>query len=276
MRAALALLLCLASAARAADASRYAWKEEWPRFRPSEYAVTGLALAGAAADYFLVPPPRAAVWKGDVFFDKDARRVLLIGSEAGRDRVKTAADLLTIPLMGYALLDGPITAWAGGGKDAALQLALINAETMAVVEVVNLAVTNALPRSRPEGTVCDPGSQYDPACVRSFWSGHTANVFAAAALICVEHDAMDLYGGGKADAAACGSALVVASAVGVSRVTSNNHHASDVVVGAAFGAAAGWMIPNLLHFKRKKTSKLGWLIPSAGPRGGGLTYVKAW
>ena len=272
------LVLALASAARADEApKKYAWDENWPRFRPAEYAVTGVALVGAAANYFLVPPPVTPVWRGPVLFDRPARNALLIGSEQGRDKVRLAADLLTIPLMGYAMLDGPVTAaWAGRNKDTAIQLALINAETFAVVEVLNLSISNALPRSRPEGAVCDPQSKYDSNCVKSFWSGHTANVFAAASLICVEHSEVGLYGGGRADKAACASALAVASVVGISRVTSNNHHASDVLFGAVVGAATGYLMPKLLHFRPKKENKLGYLVPNVNPRGGGLTYVKAW
>lgn len=272
------LLLALGSVASADGTEvKYAWDENWPRFRPVEYAVTGAALAGAAANFFLIPPPVNPVWRGPILFDRQARSALLIGSEAGRAKVRIAADLLTIPLMGYAMLDGPITAgWGGHNKDTAIQLALINAETFAVVEVLNLSISNALPRSRPQGAVCDPNSKYDSNCVKSFWSGHAANVFAAASLICVEHSEVDLYGGGGADKAVCASALVVASVVGVSRVTSNNHHASDVLFGAAVGAATGYLMPKLLHFTPRKENKLGYLIPNAGPQGGGLTYVKTW
>lgn len=277
MKTALALLLLLAPALQAAEDPKYAWDESWPRFRTSEYVVTGLAAAGAAANFYLVPAPRTPAWRGPILFDKGARNTLLIRSEARRDRAKNLSDYLAFPLIGYSMLDGPLTAgWAGGNKDTALQLSLINAETFAVVEVLNLTVSNVLPRKRPEGAACDPGTRYDPHCVKSFWSGHTANVFAAASLVCAEHEALGLYGG-KADAAACGASLTVAAAVGVVRIAANDHHASDVIVGAAVGAATGYLMPNLLHFRsRESRDRLGWLIPHAGPQGGGLTYVKAW
>jgi membrane-associated phospholipid phosphatase len=271
------LLLCLAPALRAEEApAKFAWHEDWPRFRTSEYVVTGLALAGAAANFYLIPAPKTPAWRGPIFFDEKARSKLLIPSEAGRDNMKAAADYLAAPLMLYAMLDGPLRTWAGGNRDTAIQLTLINAETFAVMEFLNLSISNALPRTRPKDAVCEPGSKYDPHCVKSFWSGHTANVFVAASLVCAEHRALDLYGGGKADKAACAAGLAVASVVGVSRIASNNHHASDVIVGAAMGAAVGYWMPNLLHFRSKKASKLGWLIPNAGPQGGGLTYVKTW
>jgi membrane-associated phospholipid phosphatase len=272
------LLLCLAPALRAAEPpKKFAWDEDWPRFRTSEYVATGLAAAGAAANFYLIPAPKAPAWRGDILFDESARRTLLIPSQAGRDDMRSAADLLAAPLMIYAALDGPITArWAGGNKDTAIQLALINAETFAVMEVLNLSISNALPRARPPGAECDPASKYDPHCVKSFWSGHTANVFVAASLVCAEHQALDLYGGGKADKAACAAGLAVASVVGVSRIASNNHHASDVIVGAAMGAAVGYWMPKLLHFRSRKENHLGWLMPNVGPQGGGVTYVKAW
>ncbi|MFA6091468.1 MAG: phosphatase PAP2 family protein [Elusimicrobiota bacterium] len=273
----MALILFLVPALQAAEVQRFQWDESRPRFRTSEYVVTGLALAGSAVNFYLIPPPRSPVWKGEILFDKGARNTLLIRSESSRDGAKTLSDILTFPLIGYAMADGPIAAgWTGGNKDTAIQLSLINAETFAVTEVLNLTVSNMIPRRRPEGAVCDPNTQYDPHCVKSFWSGHTANVFAAASLICAEHEALDLYGG-KADAAVCGASLAAASGIGVLRIAANDHHASDVIVGAAVGAATGYLMPNLLHFKAKKSGyQLGYLIPNAGPNGGGLTYVRTW
>ena len=269
--------MCLAPTLQAAEARRYAWDESWPRFRKSEYVITGLAAVGSAANFYLVPPPKSALWRGEILFDKGARNTLLIRSEAGRSRANDISDLISFPLIGYSMLDGPITAgWVGRNKDTAIQLALINAETFAVTEALNLTVSNLIPRRRPDGATCDPSTKYDPHCVKSFWSGHAANVFAAAALVCAEHGALDLYGG-KADAAACGTSLAAASTVGVLRIAANDHHASDVIVGAAVGAATGYLMPNLLHFRfRKSPNRLGYIIPRVGPDGGGLTYVKAW
>lgn len=269
--------LLLSAALRAAEPSPLAWKEEWPRFRPAEYAATGVAAAGAAGLFYGVPAPTRPAWKGQVFYDRPARNALLVGSATARRRVTVLSDALVLPLMGYALLDGPLTTGLAGERDAALQLALINAETFAILNLLNFSITNVLPRARPAGAVCEASSHYDPGCVKSFWSGHTSNAFAAASLICVEHEALPLYGGGRADGAACAAALFVASAVGVTRITSNRHHASDVVTGAAVGAALGYMMPKLLHFKpRPAVRRLGRLIPSVGPGGGGLTYVKTW
>lgn len=278
MRNTLLALLCgLPPALAAAQGRDLAWREDWPRFRTSEYVITGLAVAGSAANFYLVIPPESPAWKGEILFDRAARNTLLIRSPERQDSVKKASDLMTFALMGYAMIDGPLTArWAGSSKDTAIQLALLNAETFAVTEVLNLTISNFLPRKRPDGAVCDPATKYDPHCVKSFWSGHAANAFAAASLVCAEHAALPLYGG-VADPLACGASLSVAAAVSALRIATNNHHASDVLAGAAVGAATGYLMPNLLHFRFKGTrGRLGYLIPQVGPHGGGLTFIKSW
>lgn len=277
MRTCLALLCLLAPSLQAAEPSRFAWHEDWPKFRTAEYVVTGVSLAGAAANFYLVPPPRSAAWRGQVLFDKSARNTLMARSPKASDRADLVSDLLTFPLIAYSMLDGPVTAgWAGRNGETAVQLALINAQTFAVNEVLNLTVTNALPRRRPEGAACDPASKYDPHCVKSFWSGHAANVFAAASLVCAQHGALELYGG-MADGAACGTAVFAATAVSALRIVSNDHHASDVLVGAAVGAATGYLMPNLLHFRHKRSSSRdGAFVPTVHPGGAGLAYVARW
>lgn len=277
MRLALGLVLCLAPALHAQEADRFAWGEDRPRFRKAEYVGTGLALAGSAAAFFFIPHPTTPAWKGQILFDKGARNSLRARSESGRARATKLSDMLSFPLVGYAVLDGPISAgFIGGNKDTAIQLSLIGLEVFAVTELLNLTVSAAIRRERPEANVCDPNGNYDSHCARSFWSGHTANAFAAASLVCSEHQALPLYGG-KADGVACGSALAVASAVGVLRIVANDHHASDVLIGAAAGGAIGYLMPNFLHFRSKRPSnKLGYLIPNISPGGGGLTYLKTW
>lgn len=275
MRAALALAVLLPSALQAAEPGRYAWREEWPKFRTSEYVLTGVSLAGAAANFYLVPPPKSSSWRGGILFDNGARNTLMVRSRKTGDQAEVLGDLLTFPLIGYSMLDGPVTArWAGGDKETAFQLALINAQTFAVTEVLNLSVSNALPRNRPPGAVCDPASKYDPKCVKSFWSGHSANVFAAASLVCAQHRALPLYGG-AADGVACGSSLAVASVVAVLRIVSNDHYASDIMVGAAVGGATGYLMPNLLHFRPASAGGGAW-VPALAPGGGSLRYVKRW
>lgn len=275
MKITMALLFCLAPALRAQEADPLAWGDR-PRFSKAEYIGTGTALAGSAAAFFFIPHPKTPAWRGQILFDKGARNTLRARSQGGRDRATVYSDMLSYPLVAYAMVDGPITAAIRGNKDTAIQLSLIGAEVFAVTELLNLTVSAVVRRERPADNVCDPNGKYDSHCARSFWSGHTANAFAAASLICAEHESLPLYGGGKADKGACAGALAAASAVGTLRIVSNDHHASDVIVGAAVGAAIGYLLPNYLHFKSKNPNKLGYLIPNVTPSGGGLTYIKAW
>src|SRR5208283_5923598 len=98
----------------------------------------------------------------------------------------------------------------------------------------------------------NPNSKYDPNCVKSFWSGHTSDAFASASLVCAEHEAVGLYGS-TADAITCGASLMIAGTVGYLRIAANDHHASDVIAGAAVGIATGYFMPNFLHFHFKKS-----------------------
>lgn len=276
MKTVLTVILAFVASASAAETQKYAWDESIPRFRTSEYILTGASLAGAAATFFWVEPPKSPSWKRQILFDAGARNTLLIHSAKTRNRASNITEVLTYSVVGYGMLDGPVTEAARQNKDAAVQLALINAETFAVTEVLNLGVSKVVARSRPPGDVCDPNARYDQHCSRSFYSGHTANAFAAASLVCAEHRALGTYGG-AGDTAACAASLAAATAVGVLRIATNDHHASDVLVGAAIGGATGYLMPNLLHFQFRKSERdLGYLIPSVGPTGGGLTYVKAW
>ena len=278
MKAILTVVLLLTAASlRAAAPGKYAWDEDWPRFRTSEYVVTAAAAGVAAANYYWISPAKTAKWNRDVLFDKSARDALMIRDEKVDKRVTSISDAMTYGLIGYAALDGPVTArWHGGDRDSAVQLAWINAETFAVTEALNLSISNALPRARPPGDVCPADSKYDPHCTKSFWSGHAASAYAAAGLVCSEHHAMALYGG-HADAVACGTTLAAASAISVLRIAENAHHASDVIVGAVVGGTTGYLMPNFLHFKfRRSRRDVGYVIPNVSPQGGGLTYVKAW
>jgi membrane-associated phospholipid phosphatase len=88
------------------------------------------------------------------------------------------------------------------------------------VQIVNGAMTHALklawPRVRPDGTG------------RSFPSGHTSATVATAMVL-------QRHFGWKAGV----PAALVASYVGVSRLSENKHYASDVIFGTALGIVAG-------------------------------------
>jgi membrane-associated phospholipid phosphatase len=91
------------------------------------------------------------------------------------------------------------------------------AQSLIVDNVLVHAAKLAVGRERPDGS-----------SDQSFYSGHTSNSFMWAA-------AIEDHFGWKAGI----PAYVVASLVGVSRVTSGSHWASDVIFGAAMGIISG-------------------------------------
>jgi membrane-associated phospholipid phosphatase len=126
---------------------------------------------------------------------------------------------------------------------------------LAITSAVQSVVAGFASRERPYGRVCgDELPEESRDCRRnsrhrSFFSGHTSIAFAAAGLSCTHHMNLGLYGGGGADAAACGASLLVAASTGALRMAGDVHYATDVGVGAIWGSLAGFGLPWLLHYK---------------------------
>lgn len=109
-------------------------------------------------------------------------------------------------------------------------------------------VTNALkeivPKERP-----------DASDDRSFVSGHASMSFAAAATL---HKRNGWKVGVPAHA--------VAAFVGLARVKADKHFVEDVILGAAIGEAAGWLLTS------RKNSKVQW-VPWGDSRSAGATVA---
>jgi undecaprenyl-diphosphatase len=95
----------------------------------------------------------------------------------------------------------------------------------AVTPVVNAAVKSAVGRSRPEPRPDDPTPVRVPAST-SFPSGHALAAWCAATLLAEDDPLGAAY-------------YLVAAAVSLSRVHLRQHHASDVLAGAALGITVG-------------------------------------
>jgi len=143
-----------------------------------------------------------------------------------------------------------------GAWDVAWQISLLSLEVFAINHAVTVLVRLLARRERPLGRFCRSESGYnvDPTCrdqppAESFWSAHVSNAFAGAALTCMYHDVLDLYGDEGADFTVCGTSVAAALATGLFRIMSDYEWVTDVLTGAVVGSLSGILLPWLLHFQ---------------------------
>jgi hypothetical protein len=235
------------------EGKKLAWDPAFNRMDAPEVVLSSavsVALAGAIA------PPLNTGWKGPIGFDESVRNALRLGSYQARLDARDVSDVGLALLTSYPILvDSLIVAyWYRGSEDVAVQMALIDAEAMAVSAAIQGAANFFGGRERPYGSDFGavPAQSIDctsPSRYRSFFSGHSALSFTSAALVCAHHMSLDLFES-AADPVACVSALVAAGAVATLRVVGDMHYASDVITGALIGAAVGLGFPLLHHYKR--------------------------
>jgi len=250
---ALAAGLACSFAAAPAGAEPLRWRDEWPRFRPAEWAFTvGTGLQAGFAVFVANEPRRN--FEGGWLFDDAVRSALRARTRDGRTAAATASDFMYYGLIAYPLFDAPVTASARGARDVAVQTLAINLGGFAVSGTYAILAEKA-GRARPSAAECDRDPAYDPRCDdkarlnESNVSGHTSVAFAGAGLTCAHHLHLPLYGGGAPDVAACVAALSTATAQATLRVVSDNHYATDVILGSALGLAGGYLLPWLLHYR---------------------------
>jgi membrane-associated phospholipid phosphatase len=290
------LFVALAKTA-AADSSTVRWSPDWPRFRPSELALTaGLTFIVAEAT-LLYPPPKAN-WEGGILFDDAVRDALVLGTSDARNTAATVSDNIYYVLATYPLIvdTGIVTFGIHGATDVTAQMMLINFESYALTGAIALTAEK-VGRVRPMAQDCakDPGYAANcttgPNLNASFLSGHTTIAYAGAGLMCAHHTHLPLYGSKAAGVVACATALTAATTAGVLRVMSDNHYASDVLLGAGVGLFGGYVWPMLWHYGftakehglasflpqvRARHGGLAWsgaLVPQVGPTGIGITLA---
>jgi membrane-associated phospholipid phosphatase len=237
---------------------RLAWDPSFNRMDAPEMVLTGVA-AGVALAMNIVPPLKTG-WSGPVLFDEPVRSLRLSTLDS-RLEARSGSDVGLALMTTYPILvDSIIVAyWYRGSDDVALQMALIDAEAFAIVGALE-GTTNFLSgRARPYAADCGTGVPSNTSdCStdtvhRSFFSGHSAISFTAAALICAHHGALHLFES-AADPITCAAGLVAAATIGTLRIVGDAHYFSDVFVGAVVGTTVGLGLPLLHHYKRADTS----------------------
>ena len=154
-------------------------------------------------------------------------------SDAGWNTASTVGrDALVAVALGAPLVERDGT----GLKQAAL--------TLGATQLVTSGLKGVIHEERPDGSDDN-----------SFPSGHTSISFASAATL------EKRYGWQVGI-----PAHVVAAFVGLARVEARKHYVHDVLVGAAIGETAGWLITS------KRDSKVQWL-PWGDAHGGGASVA---
>jgi membrane-associated phospholipid phosphatase len=231
------------------------WSPRWPRFRSWEYAGTAVLGAATLALQFRVEAPSQPRFSGGVLFDGFAREHLRAGTAAGRARAGRVSDLFwwggtAVPL----LVDVPVALFAHRNPGVAGQLTMMNLEAFALAGFTNRLVELGAGRGRPGRDRCDGPDAQEYSCGKpdgavSLPSGHTMITATAAGLTCVHHRYLPLWGSRAADAGACAIMVAATAITGTTRLISDRHHATDVLLGAALGFGIGYGTPWLLHYR---------------------------
>jgi membrane-associated phospholipid phosphatase len=272
--AVIAVLLLPSPPARAdAPLPKLEWDPAWHRVRPWEY-VAGPAMVTGALVLRLAVPTADRNWQGGILFDDAVIDAIAVRGEGARHAILTMSDSMFFGAMGFRLVDSVLLpGLLHGSWDISLQMSFIDIEAFAVVAVVLWGSQIFVGRERPFVAVCrsDPEYAAHEDCGatddwnRSFIAGHPAVGVTAAALTCLHHSHMPLYGGGLGDDLACGLMIAAAAANGLSRILAEKHYTSDVIFGTTLGLLAGYVIPKSLHY--------GWGTSPDSPEPGGLPAV---
>ncbi len=253
------------------------WDPRWRRFGTVDLLATGVLAAGALP--FAVVPSLGHSLNARGGFDESSRNTLRLGTTTARNTARDISDLLlTVSITYPFFIDALAAAYLKHhSPDVAVQMVQIDLEALAANAFLSSIISNFTGRERPYGRLCavDPGQQtFDCSSTsryRSFFSGHSSTSFTSAGLVCSHHMRFNLFGGGGRDTLACVAALLAAGTTASLRVMADQHYLSDVLVGSAVGAAMGFGVPWLLHYRGG-----GSLLPgSTGARPGAVTWTLA-
>ncbi len=238
------------------------WDPSFNRMDTPEIVLT-LGAGGVALGAVLVRPLQNG-WSGGILFDERVRSTLRAPTYQGRLNARDASDVgLGFLTMFPILVDSlSVAYWYRGSDDVAMQMALIDAEALAISAAVQGATTFLAGRERPYVAGC--GTEPKSTAIdcntnsehRSFFSGHSALSFTSAGLICAHHLRLELFES-AADVVTCVSGFVAAGTVASLRMVGDMHYASDVIVGALVGTTIGLGIPLLHHYRRGADSTSG-------------------
>lgn len=255
----LGALLCLSLTARAQAAEPLAWNPAWPRFRPSEYVVTGLAGAASIGIYLGIRNADPPHWTGGILFDEAVRNALRLHTKKRLGTARFTSDVFALTTVTWVVgVDSLAVPIVRRKSDVAGQLLLLDAEAYALSTLISNSIFKLVGRARPSYEDCENDPYFDSLChindTSSFPSGHANFSFTGAGLSCAHHLHLALYGNRTADILACGSTIALAGVTSGLRVFGDRHYLSDVLVGAMIGFGVGYGVPTLLHYGNARAS----------------------
>jgi membrane-associated phospholipid phosphatase len=248
-----------ASSARADDApppGPLRWDPAFSHAGPLDYGLTIFSLEDLAVYLPLVQDKQPPLhWTSPILFDK-AVRDLLRGSTPGARSMAELTSWIGFGLVaGYPAVDVAY-AYARYGSRVAWDLFWQDATVISLSTMVDLNIRDFVGRARPPVYACIANGGSTSACLgtssestRSFPGGHVAIVTAAAAVSCTQHLSLHIFGS-PWDELTCGALVVGSMAVGTLRIVSDDHWASDILVGSTMGFLIGWGVPYAMHFHR--------------------------
>jgi hypothetical protein len=226
----------------------------WQRFQPAEYVATAAMLAGAFGLRFGAPPKTEPVFTDGILVDDWFYETAYPRDADARKAWELAGDVpyWTSYLWGAA---DPLIAGFTHGWDVGSQMLLINLESYSAYSMVLFGAQYVIPRRRPAESGCDghdgPADHGDcdsPESVRAFIGGHTGFVSTTAALTCLHHAYMPLFGDGFANHFPCAYWVTASALVFTARAVKGDHYLSDDILGLGVGMLAGGLLPWALHY----------------------------
>lgn len=186
-----------------------------------------------------------------------------------QEPLKTKASFINlnknISLIGSEIGIGFVGGWLAGGllfkNNKATETALLASQSVITSTIWNRLLKYSTLRERPYSATFSKTEKYyfkgpkqfaklvGNSDYHSFASGHTATAFAIATVFAEQYKEVPMV---------VITAYTLASAVGVSRVITNKHWSSDVIIGALIGYGCAKQITSFKKsIYRKKASKFG-------------------
>jgi membrane-associated phospholipid phosphatase len=261
---------------------RVHWDRAWTHSNAWDYTLAGVSATTVAIElgvFQQIRPP--ARWTQPILFDTDVRSALRVSDASTRTTLEDVAWGLWFAQMAYPLAVDVPYAWARYGFPVARDLFWQSAVTLSIAGAIDGVLRDVSGRIRPDVYDCWATGRND--CLtgvdstRSFPGGHLINSAAAAGLVCTQHLYMRLYGS-PWDAITCATTISASFTVAMFRLMSDNHWATDQIVGGALGGFIGWFVPWIMHLHghakdaAPRTALIA-PIPMTFVRGGGAGVV---